>query len=141
MNFIKGHLYQQPGGVFFKEANTDKTSLKSLCVRLADSQAATLKNEYGREVVLGIRPENILEAGDHDSMSDSVFECVIELVQMPGPEVHLTLALRNHQLIARVRASERFSPGQKCFFKIEMEQAHFFDPQSERALPSPLPRR
>jgi multiple sugar transport system ATP-binding protein len=141
MNFINGHLYQQPGGVFFKEANTDKTSLKSLCVRLADSQAAALQNEYGREVVLGIRPENILEAGDHDSISDSVFESVIELVQIPGPEVHLNLALPNHQLIARVRATKRFSPGQKCFFQIEMEHAHFFDPQSGRALLSPSPRR
>ncbi|MEI8041283.1 MAG: ABC transporter ATP-binding protein [Verrucomicrobiota bacterium] len=136
MNFFKGAVVSMRGGLFFQEQTPNGAApLKPITLRLAESSAGTLQAYLGKQVILGIRPENIMRAaGAGEALLEQAVEAVVDVVQPMGSETHIHLAGGAHPFVARVPASDPVRAGQKLSLTFEMGSARFFDPETHRAI-------
>ncbi|NWG29788.1 MAG: sn-glycerol-3-phosphate ABC transporter ATP-binding protein UgpC [Ignavibacteriaceae bacterium] len=94
-------------------------------VELNESQIHKLKKYSGREVLLGIRPEDIEPASVSDGVGNIKAE--IEVVEPMGNETFLYFTLQNKQMIARVSSNVPYKTGEKLLFVPDKNKLHFFD--------------
>ena len=87
-----------------------------------------LQDKVGREVILGIRPENIEDAAFPDStaVTDS-FKAVVEVVETLGSEIQLDVVSGEHALVARVDPRTKAKRHQEISLAVNMEKIHIFD--------------
>ncbi len=100
-----------------------------------------LVERKGEDVVLGLRPEHITDAAsalpledasERGSVSGAVsLDCHIDMVEPTGADTFVFTRFGDTQLTARVRPSESMTAGQQFPLTFHMDQAHFFDPQTE----------
>ena len=95
---------------------------------------AVLVRYDGQEVILGIRPEDVLEA--HAAPKDSVLEAELEVREHMGSEILAYLDYRGGKIIAKVAADQEgfLKSGQKINITFRPEKLHLFDPVSEASL-------
>ncbi|WP_137129026.1 ABC transporter ATP-binding protein [Rhizobium sp. FY34] len=90
----------------------------------------------GREVMLGIRPENFheLAPGDIDPQNTAPFAAVVELAEPMGSEIHLNLLAGGRQMVARVSPRFKSKIGDAVTLTADMTNAQLFDPETERSI-------
>ncbi|RDU22370.1 ABC transporter ATP-binding protein [Anaerosacchariphilus polymeriproducens] len=89
-------------------------------------------NYNGREVVLGIRPEDIYDSEVFiETSPSSVFESKIKIYELLGSEVNLHFNLEGTQITAKVDPRTTIRNGDTARFAIDMEKAHIFDKETE----------
>jgi multiple sugar transport system ATP-binding protein len=127
MNFVQGVLVAEGGGLVFDEGN--------LRLLLPKKHNDALKDHVGKEVTLGIRPEDI---HDPDSMGRSVeaveIEALVEVVEPMGNEVVLYLTTGKSSFVARVDPVHIPTVKQRVRLAVEIDKAHFFDRETEISL-------
>ena len=85
-----------------------------------------------KEVVLGIRPEDI-----HDeqlfieSSPESVIDARINIYEMLGAEVYLYFTIDQFDITARVNARTTARPGDTVQFAFDLSKIHIFDKETE----------
>ncbi len=89
-------------------------------------------NYNGKEVVLGVRPEDIHDSEIFISNSpDSVIESEIKVYELLGAEVFLYFDVVGSQVTARVNPRTNLRTGSAAKFAIDMDKIHVFDKDSE----------
>ncbi|HLM41759.1 MAG TPA: sn-glycerol-3-phosphate ABC transporter ATP-binding protein UgpC [Microvirga sp.] len=83
----------------------------------------------GREVIVGIRPEHFVPAGDGHALSGRV-----QVVEPLGSDTLIHFALGSFNLTARVAPEMRPSPGETLSIGVDPSRVHLFDAATERAL-------
>ena len=87
----------------------------------------------GREVIMGIRPEDLQIAnGSHPP--GLCFDAMVEVVERLGAEILLDLQVGEQTMVAAVEPSIRAKRGDKLRFALSPERLHFFDTNSEAAI-------
>ena len=124
MNFVSGRLVANGGGLIFDEGNIQ--------VQLPASYSDPLRDHLDREVVFGIRPENI---HDPDTIGRDVetaeIEARVEVVEPTGNEVLLYLTTGKSSFVARIDPQHMPVVGQDVKLAVEVDKIHFFDCDSE----------
>jgi multiple sugar transport system ATP-binding protein len=136
MNFFHGTLLAKGDTLFFQEQTARNPAVPNPnTVQLDDASAPPLRPYVGKNVVFGIRPEDIA-SGLHrsDTPLAHTVEAVVEVVQPLGSETYLHLAGHAHSFVARVQATGSISVQQKVSLVFEMRHAHFFDPATGTAV-------
>ena len=131
MNFLEGVLGKDAKGFCF-EIGGDRHYLPKDKV-----DSATMEGYLGKDVILGIRPEDIHD--DKNSLADennSIIDTVIEVRELMGSEVYLYLKYRDNQLMARVPTSMANISGNSLKVTLDMDKAHLFDKESEETIVS-----
>jgi multiple sugar transport system ATP-binding protein len=127
MNFVRGELLHEQSGHYF-DAETFR-------VRIPDAIAPALARHAGREVTLGIRPEDILYTDVAAlPVAAATAEVRVEVVEPLGSETWIYLSTGKHSLIARAGARANPRAGSTVRVVLDMNRAHFFDPETELAL-------
>jgi len=127
MNFIRGTIHRQNGQMYFQEG--------TFRVRLVDDMLERLLPYEGRDVVFGIRPEDLYDKlFVAEAPPDSTVTATVEVVEPMGSEVYLHLKAGRHPLIARVGPQARPEINQDLDVVFDMGKAHFFDVESEQSL-------
>ena len=124
MNCLKGTLRKDGGNIIFKE-------MMGGAVELNLGSRPSAQSHVGREVVLGVRPENcdLLTAGN--SPSASAFQAIVDIVEPMGAETYLYLQTGTHTIISRSHASiDQREAGHRLLFEIDIGKAHLFDPST-----------
>jgi len=104
-------------------------------VTLPPEKARWLKEQNGREVVLGVRPEDIHVEGDFlNAHPQWVVPVTVEVVEPLGAENYLYLSNSAHNFMARVDAHLLFRSGERLKVALDLEHAHVFDRQTEKAI-------
>jgi multiple sugar transport system ATP-binding protein len=136
MNFFEGTLLGKGSALVFQESTSnDAAAPNPSTVRLDDTSAPFLRDYLGKRVVFGIRPEHVTcIPALVETPSERAVETVVEMVQPLGSETYLHLAGHAHSIVARVRATDRFSIGQRVSLSFEVCQVHFFEPASRKAI-------
>lgn len=89
------------------------------------------KNYLGKDIVLGIRPEDLqMTAAD----SPYVFNATIDVAELLGAETFLYSSLGNQTFIARVNAETNLHPADVVTLVMKEEKIHFFDPHTEERI-------
>jgi len=82
----------------------------------------------GREVLLGIRPEDIVPAADGQLAGE------VDLVEPLGRDDMLIVRAGEIQIHALAPASSGYETGAPVQLKLNTERLHFFDPETEQSL-------
>ncbi len=89
----------------------------------------------GKEVIFGIRPEDIhAEAIALESFSDSIIEPTITVAELTGAESILYLDANGTEFISVVDARDYHQPGESIRLAFNMNKAHFFDAETEEVI-------
>ena len=94
---------------------------------------ARLKSHAGRDVTMGIRPEDVQIAnGSHPP--GLCVDGIVEVVERLGAEILLDLKVGDLAMVAAVEPTVRAKPGDKLRLALQSDRLHFFDATSEAAI-------
>src|SRR5699024_10428339 len=89
----------------------------------------------GKEMILGIRPENIHEESVFlESSEDSVINAEVELVEAMGSETYLYLIVEGQKIIARVNPRSEIKMHEKIELALDKNRIHLFDKDTEERI-------
>ncbi len=136
MNFVHGRLTADGAdGFLFKENDG------VIVGRFAAAERPALRDFVGKEIVLGVRPEDIaLRPGDsapasRRSTPDGQFQAIVDIVEPMGAETNFYLQTGNHTVISRSQAAvDQREVGHRLRFAIDLAKAHLFDPVTTRRI-------
>jgi multiple sugar transport system ATP-binding protein len=129
MNFIAGTIESEGGEVYFREG--------SIRVRVARSHRERLARYSGRNVRLGIRPEDLCDPAFRaaEAMPEAQpITARVELLEPMGAELYMYLSAGASTLTARLDPHTRAEVGALKALAADMRKAHFFDAQTEEAI-------
>ncbi len=89
------------------------------------------KNYLGKEIVMGIRPEDLQIT---DVVSPYAFKATVDVAELLGAETFLYCSLVTQPFIARVQADSNFQPTDVVTLVMKEEKIHFFDPETEERI-------
>jgi len=127
MNFIPGKVTAESNSLWFDEG--------TMRLRIPDHFKDRLKNYIGKEILLGIRPEDIHKANSTKRAKHlAVIKALVEVVEPIGREIFLYFTVGGNSIIARL--DTRYEPrvGSELTLAFNMNKAHFFDINTEKAL-------
>ncbi|RZA19234.1 MAG: sn-glycerol-3-phosphate ABC transporter ATP-binding protein UgpC [Lysobacteraceae bacterium] len=116
MNVVQGRLQRQDGLVL--DAGND--------VRLRLDGTEVPPAWLGREVALGIRPEDLKPAGD----GEGALTARVETVEPVGNEIFVNMRLGAMPLVARLPPDRMPAEGAALALALRPDRLHFFDPAS-----------
>jgi multiple sugar transport system ATP-binding protein len=128
MNLLKGKVRRREGRLYFIE-NGERDML---AVPLEDSLHQPASRYLDREIVFGIRPENITnrpKAGAGASIPMTV-----QAAEPMGGESLISLRSGTGNLVARIRGEHLFRLNESVMIQINMEKVTLFDPNTEEAI-------
>ncbi len=128
MNLLKATLDTQSGRPIAWVGAT--------AVALADTMAATLATHAGRDVIVGIRPEDLYETPPTGTRSVAHLPVRVVAVEPLGAETLIVLSLdaSNEELIARIGRDTALDTGDALEIVVDAGEIHLFDPATTRAI-------
>ena len=129
MNFFTGTLAESAGRLF----------IRTKAFRLPLPADWPARDKLGpwidKEVVLGVRPEDIDDADLHpERAAEWCVEATIDVVEMMGNEAFLNGSIGEHGLVARVESETAARDGAPHRLAIDLRKAHLFDPATTAAI-------
>jgi multiple sugar transport system ATP-binding protein len=125
MNFAPVHVAEEGGEI---HAVGDGIRLK-----LPAPAAARLKAHTGRDVTLGIRPEDLRIASGEAANGLGV-DAVVEVVERLGSEILLDVKVGGGSMVAAVEPTVQTKVREQLRLALNPERLHFFDAQTEAAI-------
>ena len=139
MNFINAKLIMLNGKytVEFGSEDTKTTRGRKFYVELPGAKTDTeaLKYYVDKEVILGIRPENIHDEEMFLSNSKTgMIEATVDVTEMMGAESYLYLTCEGIPLTARVSPRCTARPQDVIKLALDPNKVHLFDPNDEHSI-------
>jgi multiple sugar transport system ATP-binding protein len=147
------NLYDRPGNLFVagfigspamnffpakicKEDSALYVESPGFKVKIPDQRATVYQPYVDREVIFGIRPENIINPMfAPPGISAAPVEAKVDVTELMGNEILLYLVIGNTQFVARVDPRTRFQMGDSVQVVFNMENFHIFDPAVDKENP------
>jgi multiple sugar transport system ATP-binding protein len=127
MNFFNGAIESENGSLFFNEGKFK--------VQVSREHKEKVAPYAGRKILFGIRPEDISPKGTVGGpTAGRQVTSTIEVVEPMGSEVYLYLNTGINSYIARVKSHPKSGIRQSIDMVFDMDKAHFFDPETEKAV-------
>jgi len=127
MNFVPARLVARDG--------TTVLDAEGFAMEVPPDIAALAKDWVGREVIFGIRPEDIQDrAFARDAHPGWVLRATVDVHEPLGSDVILYLSVGPHSIVARVNAHSEAKMGQVTEVVFNMRKLHLFDPQTHQAI-------
>jgi len=130
MNFIDSKIIEVGGGLAVEFGDEKKYQ-----ILLPSDKAAAAKAYAGKEVVMGIRPEDI--HNDEAFISNTatgIVDAVVDVSEMMGAETYLYLSCAGVSMIARVSPQTNAASGDEIRVAFDPAKVHLFDKETERAI-------
>ena len=125
MNFMTGKLFLEGEDLYFKN--------EDIKISVPPYLLSDAKKHDGREVVLGVRPDDVLVERDGEKCSDKV-QGVLEVCELLGHRENLYLKVGNMRVLATVEAFFNRSPGSGVTLCFNYKNMHVFDKATERRI-------
>ena len=121
MNFING-LFDGKNFVF------EEGDVK---IKLNKNQIELLKNYEGKEIIMGVRPENILFEGDktREHLSNP-FKLTCDISELLGHELILYNYLGNLRLVVKTTMVDEMKHDEVKDYVLDLDRIHFFDKET-----------
>jgi multiple sugar transport system ATP-binding protein len=102
-------------------------------IELPDAGAERLRPHVGRQLTLGIRPEDLHVASDADP-AGLTFPSRIEVVEQLGSETLLDVRVGDGTMVAAVAPTGGIKPQDAVRLAVNPNRLHFFDAKTEAAI-------
>jgi len=129
MNFLKAKIadgaegYAIDCGCFKVKAPPDKAEL--------------LKPYDGKDVIFGVRPEDIFDKSLSNLVAatpDNTIKATVDVIEPMGPVVTMYLSCGDHDIIATIDAETKAKEGTEIDLVLDMAKTHVFDKETEKAI-------
>ncbi|MCO4781431.1 MAG: sn-glycerol-3-phosphate ABC transporter ATP-binding protein UgpC [Candidatus Cloacimonetes bacterium] len=129
MNFLNVTLEVQGDELYLKGKGEEDFSMHVSPKKVTDK----LKSLVGRELTLGIRPEDIYDKSNlkAQDMQDSSILAKVDIVEPLGAELYVHLKVGSNAMVGRVAANVVANPGDSFQAFIDPEKIHIFHPDTE----------
>ncbi len=131
MNFFDVKLKNENGKVVAIFGDNKITVPKEKVAKLVD------ESYIGKDVVMGIRPENISDdEKDIAANPEAVIKVHVEVTELMGSETYLyfTTSGKDDNVIARVDPRTKTGIGQDVDVVLDTSRLHFFDKETEKTI-------
>ena len=125
MNFATVTMTDGNGRITAKNAGLE--------IEVPGAHADRLRPHVGRQLTLGVRPENLHLAGAGDP-EGLTFNSKVEVVEKLGSEILLDVRVGNDTMVAAVAPTVRAKVQDSLRLAINPERLHFFDAKTEAAV-------
>ena len=127
MNFVDATVENKDGATYITFGNSS--------VKVPEGKASKLADYVGKEVIFGIRPENVHDEEMYLAASpDSIVNADVEVTEAMGAETNLFLKIEGSNFIARVNPRTTAKAGDTIKVAFSMENMHVFDKETELAI-------
>jgi multiple sugar transport system ATP-binding protein len=127
MNFMNGRIIKKDGRLYFDEGR--------FRVKLVEEMYKKIENYIDKEVIFGIRPEDIYDKlFVSEAPPENVVRVICDIVEPMGSEVYLYLNSGKHIFVARVNSHNRPEVNQEIDLVFDMSKVHFFDKDTEETI-------
>ena len=97
--------------------------------------AKRLSELLGKEVIMGIRPEDVHNEEDLVKMyKDGIVEANVEVTELMGAETYLYLDVDDNKFTARVSPKSKARPGDTIKIALDMSKIYLFDIDTEQTI-------
>jgi len=124
INFLEGRLEREDGGMAFRRGQ--------LTIALPPSVAQRVTDQQGREVVLGLRAEDVNEAPAAGA-GNSVQGRIMSVLPV-GSDQFYELEVEGAKLFFRLGKEVQHRAGDNASLGVNLNRLHLFDKQSTRSL-------
>jgi multiple sugar transport system ATP-binding protein len=128
MNLLKGKVQQRNGSLHFVE-NGEKDVLT---FPLKGPLQALASKYVGREIVFGIRPENI--SNEPKEGSSTPVTMSVEIAEPMGSESLVYLRSGTGYVIARIHGEHLFQLNEQVTVQLDLDKVALFDPETEQVI-------
>ncbi len=127
MNFMSGKIVKKDSRLYFDEGR--------IKVKIVEDMVPKLASFAGKEVIFGIRSEDIYDKlFVSEAPPENVVRVTCEVFEPMGSEVYLYLNTGRHTFIARVGAHDRPPVNQDMELVFDMSKVHFFKKDTEETI-------
>jgi multiple sugar transport system ATP-binding protein len=102
-------------------------------IEVPATQADRLRGHVGKQLTLGVRPEDLHLARDADPPG-LTFPSKVEVVEKLGSEILLDVRVGNDTMVAAVEPTVRAQISETLRLAVNPERLHFFDTSTEAAI-------
>ena len=128
MNFVEGKLVRD-GGLQFHAAGG------IVALTLGDTHTSALGAYEEKEVILGIRPEDLYVAGSpYTPPSVAEIDLTLDVLEPMGNEIFVYARFGEPVIVARVAPQSLPEPGQPIRLAVDLTKLHFFDVDTEATI-------
>jgi len=128
MNFFPAKIHKEDSSLYVESSGFK--------VKIPDNRAAVYQPYVDREVIFGIRPENVINPMfAPPGISAAPVESKVDVTELMGNEILLYLISGNTQFVARVDPRTRFQMGDTVQVVFNMDNFHIFDPGVDKENP------
>ena len=122
MNLLRGQISQDAHGLVFRAGEAAGNGAVTL--RLRANASERMKPYLERQIIIGVRPENVSLGAPSDSQA---IAGLVELVENVGPDQFVHARIGAERMIVRWPAHQAVKPRDSVTLNVEMSSAHFFD--------------
>ena len=136
MNFIEAKLLKE-GENYLVEFGSEDTKTRAgvkykIQLPASKNKDNCLEAYAGKEVIMGIRPENVHNEEDLIEIhKDGIVEADVEVTELMGAETYLYMNCEGQSINARVSPTNTARPGDKIKIAFETAKIHLFDKETE----------
>jgi multiple sugar transport system ATP-binding protein len=95
----------------------------------------TLAGYVDKEIVVGIRPEDVHDEPDFIAKAtDGVVEADVDVTELMGAETYLYLNCEGNSITARVEPTSVAKAGDKIKIAFNLNKLHLFDKETEKTI-------
>jgi multiple sugar transport system ATP-binding protein len=104
-------------------------------VPLPPKHAKQYEAHVGKDIIFGIRPENIHDAEFIPPNTDAEkVKVKVDVTELMGNEIFLYLVSGKHTFVSRVDPRSKLRVGQEAEVAFDMDSIHIFDAATEQAI-------
>lgn len=134
--FVAGFIGSPPMNFFNIKLNMDGDDIigeeENFKLKIDPSLAEKLKDYIGKEIVFGIRPENLVYVKAPKALETINAEVMV--VEPLGAETHVIIATGKHQAVAKIEPHIIPEVGSTMSLTPDFSKAVFFDTETELAI-------
>ena len=125
MNFVRVTVTEASGSLIAENSG--------LRIKLPVETAQRLRGHIGREITLGVRPEDLTVASSAD-VDNPCFDTVAEVVEQLGSEILLDMKVGDGVMVASIEPTVRVKVHDKLRIAMRSSRLHVFDAKTEAAI-------
>jgi multiple sugar transport system ATP-binding protein len=126
MNFLNVKVARN-NGIWFKS--------EGISIKVPDDKAPLLENYIDKDVIFGVRPEDIYDKDFFEGADESnILNAMVDVVEPLGSETLLHLTINGQSMTAKVSPQTRAESGQNFEVAIDLKMIHAFDKETEQAI-------
>ncbi|MDP2912615.1 MAG: sn-glycerol-3-phosphate ABC transporter ATP-binding protein UgpC [Candidatus Omnitrophota bacterium] len=127
MNFVNGEVIKKEGRLYFNEGKFQ--------AKIIDAMAKIMEPYIGKEVVFGIRPEDIYDKlFVSEAPPENTIKATCEVIEPMGSEAYLYLRSGKSSLVAKVGGHDKPTINQDMDLVLDMSKIHFFDKDADNTI-------